>query len=102
MFFRNGRLMSDSMISSSASRGCRGKEAGEDLQALMAQVRKLRVRSFILVGVLFSSSSFLWWRTRVGTGIEVARGGGGWVGCDVMWWDDGWAVGWVQYKFLVG
>lgn len=45
--------MSDSMISSSASRGCRGKEAGEDLQALMAQVRKLRVRSFILGGFYF-------------------------------------------------
>lgn len=53
-------------------------------------------------GSIFSSSSLLCWRTRVGTGIEVARGGGGWVGCDVMWWDDGWAVGWVQYKFLVG
>ena len=47
MFFKKARLMSDSTISSSASRGCRGKEAGEDLHALMAQVRKLRVRSFI-------------------------------------------------------
>jgi hypothetical protein len=40
--------MSASWISSSASRGCRGKERGFVLQVLMAQVRKLRVRSFIL------------------------------------------------------
>jgi hypothetical protein len=48
MFFKKGRLRSDSWISSSASRGCRGKERGLVLQVLMAQVRKLRVRSFIL------------------------------------------------------
>lgn len=48
MFLRKGRLRSVSTISSSASRGCRGKEAGLVLQVLMAQVRKLRVRSFIL------------------------------------------------------
>jgi hypothetical protein len=48
MFFKNGRLRSDSWISSSASRGCRGKDAGFVLQVLMAQVRKLSVRSFIL------------------------------------------------------
>lgn len=47
MFFRNARFTSASTISSSASRGCRGKDAGFVLQALMAQVRKLRVRSFI-------------------------------------------------------
>ena len=50
MFFRNGRLTSDSWISSSASRGCRGKEDAWVLQVLIAQVRKLRVRSFIMAG----------------------------------------------------
>jgi hypothetical protein len=51
IFFRNGRLMSDSTISSSESRGWRGKDVVLDLQVLMAQVTKLRVRSFILVSV---------------------------------------------------
>jgi hypothetical protein len=39
----------NSMVSetSSHSLGCRGKLAEEDLQALTAQVRKLRVRTFI-------------------------------------------------------
>jgi hypothetical protein len=49
MFLRNARLTSVSTISSSASRGCKGKESGEVLQDFMAQVRKLRVRSFILL-----------------------------------------------------
>jgi hypothetical protein len=35
---------------SSASLGCRGKEVEDDLQALTAQVRKLRVRTFIVAG----------------------------------------------------
>jgi len=34
---------------SSASLGCRGKDWLEDLQAFTAQVRKLRVRIFILL-----------------------------------------------------
>lgn len=37
---------------SSQSLGCRGKLAEVDLQALTAQVRKLRVRTFILSCVL--------------------------------------------------
>lgn len=45
---RNSGFTSCSTRSSSASRGCRGKAAGSCLQALRAQVRKLRVRSFIL------------------------------------------------------
>jgi hypothetical protein len=48
MFVRNGRLMSASRISSSASRGCSGKDATFVLHVLTEQVRKLRVRSFIL------------------------------------------------------
>ena len=48
MFLRKARLTSASTISSSASRGWRGKDAGLVLQVLMAHVRKLRVRSFIL------------------------------------------------------
>jgi hypothetical protein len=48
MFFKNGRLTSASTISSSASRGWSGKDAGFVLQFFMAQVRKLRVRSFML------------------------------------------------------
>ena len=48
MFFRNGRLTSASWISSSTSRGWRGKLEACVLQVLMAQVRKLRVRSFIV------------------------------------------------------
>lgn len=61
MFFRNGRLMSASWISSSASRGWSGKEEGFVLQVLMAQVRKLRVRSFMLAGVVWNSER--WWMT---------------------------------------
>lgn len=55
MFFRNARFTSASTISSSASRGCRGKDAGFVLQALMAQVRKLRVRSFMFCVVRIRS-----------------------------------------------
>lgn len=47
MFCRKSRLMSDSTISSSESRGRRGNDAGEVLHDLIAQVRKLRVKSFI-------------------------------------------------------
>ena len=47
-------MTSASTISSSASRGCKGKDAGFVLQALIAQVRKLRVKSFIFF------PSFLW------------------------------------------
>jgi len=50
-----GRILSSnfgfsSMLSwtNSASLGCRGKEAEEDLHALTAQVKKLSVRIFIL------------------------------------------------------
>lgn len=50
MLARKVGLYSPSTCSSSASRKWRGKEAGEDLQALTAQVRKLAVRIFILVG----------------------------------------------------
>jgi hypothetical protein len=60
MFFKKARLRSVSMISSSASRGWRGKDAGEDLQAFMAQVRKLRVRSFILAVVDLRFRIWLW------------------------------------------
>jgi hypothetical protein len=60
MFFRNARFRSASWISSSASRGCSGKERGFVLQVLMAQVRKLRVRSFIF---------------GVGDAILLGRGG---------------------------
>lgn len=51
MFCRKGRLISLSSITSSASRGCRGKEEGCVLQLLTAQVRKLRVSNFIVLGV---------------------------------------------------
>ena len=44
---KNSGFKSWSTRSSSASRGCRGKAAVSCLQALRAQVRKLRVRSFI-------------------------------------------------------
>lgn len=58
IFFKKARLTSVSTISSSASRGCRGKDAGFVLQVLMAQVRKLRVRSFIFaLGVYISSGA---------------------------------------------
>ena len=52
--------MSDSTISREASRGCRGKEDGADLQALTAQVRKLRVRSFIVAGGSRGRERFVW------------------------------------------
>jgi hypothetical protein len=50
MFFKNARFTSASWISSSASRGCRGKERGFVLQVFIAQVRKFSVRSFIVGG----------------------------------------------------
>jgi hypothetical protein len=43
--------MSDSTISSSESRGWRGKDVALDLQVLMAQVTKFNVKSFILASV---------------------------------------------------
>jgi len=49
-FFRScgfGTILSDT---NSQSLGCRGKEVEVDLQALTAQVRKLRVRTFIFAG----------------------------------------------------
>ena len=58
MFLRKARLTSASTISSSASRGWRGKDAGLVLQVLMAHVRKLRVRSFILCVLLRKSVGF--------------------------------------------
>jgi hypothetical protein len=62
MFFRNGRLMSDSTISSSESLGWRGKDVVEDLQVLMAQVTKLRVRSFIsAVACMVIYGYRCWW-----------------------------------------
>lgn len=49
MFVRNGLLSSRLSVASSASRGCRGKEADVALQALTAHVVKLRERIFIMV-----------------------------------------------------
>jgi hypothetical protein len=43
-----GAMVSDT---SSQSCGCRGKLSEDDLQAFTAQVRKLRVRSFIFAVV---------------------------------------------------
>lgn len=48
-FLRNSVFNSASTISSSASRGCKGNAAGSALHAFRAQVRKFRVRIFILV-----------------------------------------------------
>ena len=50
MFFRKGRFRSASIISSSESLGCRGKEEACVLQVFIAQVRKLSVRSFMVAG----------------------------------------------------
>jgi hypothetical protein len=50
MFERKAALRGVSTSSSVAERGCRGKLAVEDLQALRAQVRKLSVRSFMVFG----------------------------------------------------
>ena len=60
---RSFAFVGRSSETSSASLGCSGKEAEEDLQALTAQVRKLRVRTFIVAGAR-------WW-------------GEGWVGWDL-------------------
>jgi len=51
IFARKVGLYSPSTCSSSVSRKWSGKEAGEDLQAFTAQVRKLAVRIFIFEGV---------------------------------------------------
>lgn len=48
---RKGALSSASSCASSASLGCRGKEAVVDLHVLTAQVRKLMLRTFILVAI---------------------------------------------------
>lgn len=66
--------MSASWISSSASRGCSGKDAGFVLQVFMAQVRKLRVRSFMVGNVFVNVSPVVciglpayrgwWWKSR--------------------------------------
>lgn len=56
MFTMSWVLMSASTISSSAFLGWRGKLEAWGLQALRAQVMKLRVRSFILaVGIRCNS-----------------------------------------------
>jgi len=56
---------------SSQSFGWRGKEALDDLQAFTAQVRKLRVRTFI----------FLWFVLRIAEGLVF----GGRIGSAVRW-----------------
>ena len=56
---KNSGFKSWSTRSSSASRGCRGKAAVSCLQALRAQVRKLRVRSFIFVFAVSSLFAFV-------------------------------------------
>lgn len=45
---RNCGLTSTSSCASSASLGCSGKDADEDLQVLTAQVRKFMLSTFIL------------------------------------------------------
>ena len=69
----NCALISRSSLTSSHSFGWRGKEAEDVLQVLTAQVRKLRVRIFILA-VVYGS---MWWTSR----RDVMRGCG-----DVKWW----------------
>lgn len=59
-------LKSISTLSSSASRTWRGKAEGWDLQDLMAQVRKFRVRSFMVL-VFFG-------RPRGRFAVSVERG----------------------------
>jgi len=51
MFVRKSRFRSVSTISKEASRGWSGKLVAMGLQALRAQVRKLRVSSFIFRGI---------------------------------------------------
>ena len=46
---RNCGLTSTSSCASSASLGCSGKDADEDLQVLTAQVKKFMLRTFILI-----------------------------------------------------
>lgn len=50
---RNCGLTSTSSCASSASFGCSGKDADEDLQVLTAQVRKFMLRTFILTDFEF-------------------------------------------------
>lgn len=53
---RNCGLTSTSSCASSASLGCSGKDADEDLQVLTAQLRKFMLRTFILTDLdLFNS-----------------------------------------------
>lgn len=48
MFLMKSGFMSNSICSSSASFGCKGNAAGEDLHVLRAQVRKFIVSNFIV------------------------------------------------------
>lgn len=50
-----------SLLTSEHSFGCRGKDALVDLQAFTAQVRKLRVRSFIFLGGARGAMRADWW-----------------------------------------
>lgn len=50
---RNWGLTSTSSCASSASLGCSGKDADEDLQVLTAQVRKFMLRTFILLKMIY-------------------------------------------------
>lgn len=70
--------MSASTISSSASRGCNGKDAGFVLHVLMAQVRKLRVRSFISTDGQSLECGFeqevSWSKRKRGANLWIAKG----------------------------
>lgn len=86
---RNSGFNSISTRSSSASRGCRGNAAGSCLQALRAQVRKLRVRSFIFLflfaGVVFVFVlEFVFSYTMICVSSIFQRGW--WCGCDGVVW----------------
>lgn len=50
---RNCGLTSTSSWASSASLGCSGKDADEDLQVLTAQDRKFMLRTFILTKMIY-------------------------------------------------
>jgi hypothetical protein len=83
MFLRNARLRSVSRISRSASRGWRGNAAGEVLHVLMAQVRKLRVRSFMLLRAKIEAKA---------EGVRVWNGCVHEAGCAMnFWWGWSWA-----------
>lgn len=79
-FVRSWAFTSTSSCTSSASLGCRGKESEEDLQAFTAQVRKLRVRTFIFVCVVWVC--FL----RYGGLKSLLRSGVWWFGEDKKFW----------------